>query len=82
PAPARRLLALTRVEARGGSFAAVLTIDGVPVRVRVGETFGPGGGLRLVSLQQGPAAGQWTAVVRPGSAQPFDVVTGTPVRLP
>ena len=30
--------------------------------MRVGDDFGPGGALLLLSLQQGPEDGQWTAV--------------------
>ena len=76
-----RQLSLTRVEAAGEDFVAVLSLDGTPSRVAVGASFGPGGELLLLSLQQGPVDGQWTAVVQRGRAEPFDVVTGTPVRL-
>ena len=55
---------------------AVLTVDGASQTVRVGDDFGPDGSLLLLSLQQGPDDGQWTAVVQRGSGDPFDVVTG------
>ena len=77
-----RRLSLTSVQAAGDSFTAVLSLDGTALRAAVGATFGPGGELRLLSLQQGPSDGQWTAVVQKGTAEPFDVVTGTPKRLP
>jgi hypothetical protein len=76
-----RQLSLTRVEAAGEEFVAVLSLEGAAMRVGVGASFGPGGELLLLSLQQGPADGQWTAVVQRGQGEPFDVVTGTPVRL-
>lgn len=79
---AGRKLSLTSVEAAGDGFVAVLALDGTPVRAEVGASFGPGGELLLLSLQQGPAHGQWTAVVQKGRGEPFDVVTGTPTRLP
>jgi len=75
-------LELTRVEGASDRLVAVLAVDGQPVRAGVGDSFGPGGQLLLLSLQQGPANGQWTAVVQVGQGEPFDVVTGTPTRLP
>ena len=48
----------------------------------MGESFGPSGSLLLLSLQEGPDEGQWTAVLQLGQGDPFDVVTGAPVRLP
>ena len=76
-----RKLSLTRVEAAGEDFVAVLSLEGTAMRAAVGASFGPGGELLLLSLQQGPADGQWTAVVQRGRGEPFDVVTGSPVRL-
>lgn len=77
-----RRLSLTRVEGAGEDLVAVLALDGTPMRARVGASFGPGGELLLLSLQQGPAESQWTAVVQRGRGEPFDVVTGSPTRLP
>ena len=77
-----RRLSLTAVDTEGDGFVAVLSLDGTPIRAAVGASFGPGGELLLLSLQQGPADGQWTAVVQRGRGEPFDVVTGSPVRLP
>ncbi len=82
PSSAGRRLSLTRVEAVGDGFEAVLALDTTSMRAAVGASFGPGGELLLLSLQQGPADGQWTAVVQRGLGEPFDVVTGTPARLP
>jgi hypothetical protein len=59
----------------------VLSLDGKALRAAAGTRFGPGGELLLVSVQQGPEASQWTAVVQRGRGTPFDVVTGTPVRI-
>jgi hypothetical protein len=77
-----RSLGLTGVEGPSERLVAVLTIDGRPVRAAVGDSFGPAGQLLLLSLQQGPSDGQWTAVVQLGKGEPFDVVTGTSTRLP
>ena len=75
-------LELTGVEVKGDTFVAVLAIDGQKVRAEVSDSFGPGGQLLLLSLQQGPRASQWTAVVQAGRGEPFDVVSGTPTRIP
>lgn len=60
---------------------AVLTVDGTSQTVRVGDGFGPAGSLLLLSLQEGPDDGQWTAVVQRGSGDPFDVVSGSPATV-
>ena len=75
-------IALLRTEGTDPSRTAVFTVDGAQVPVAVGESFGPSDALLLLSLQQGPAAGGWTAVVQSGLGEPFDVVTGTPVAVP
>ena len=79
---ARKELELTDVEVTGERFVAVLALDGRRSRAEVGDSFGPGGQLLLLSLQQGPRNGQWTAVVQAGQGDPFDVVSGTPTRIP
>lgn len=79
---ARKTLELTDVEVTGERFVAVLALDGQRSRAEVGDSFGPGGQLLLLSLQQGPRDGQWTAVVQAGQGDPFDVVSGTPSRIP
>lgn len=73
-----RSVSLVRV---GAQQTAVLAVDGAAQTVRVGDDFGPGGALLLLSLQEGPDDGQWTAVVQRGSGDPFDVVTGQPATL-
>jgi hypothetical protein len=75
-------IALLRTEGSDPSRTAVFTVDGAEVPVAVGESFGPSDGLLLLSLQQGPAADGWTAVVQSGQGEPFDVVTGVPVAVP
>lgn len=75
-----RRLALTRVGGTAEARTAVLTLDGKPVTVAVGATFGTD--LLLLSLQEGPEARQWTAVVQRGDDQPFDVLSGAPVPVP
>ena len=81
PATARSL-ALLRVSGQDPSRTAVFTLDGAELPVAVGESFGPAADLLLLSLQQGPDTGGWTAVVQVGQGDPFDVVTGTPVSVP
>lgn len=65
----------------GADQSAELSVDGARQSVRVGDAFGPGGALLLLSLQQGPDVGQWTAVVQLGSGEPFDVVSGQPASI-
>ena len=74
-------LALLRTEGTDTARSAVFTVDGAEQVVAVGEAFGADGSLLLLSLQQGPEQGGWTAVVQQGSGDPFDVVTGVPVAL-
>lgn len=64
-----------------GDQTAVLTVDGTSHTVRVGDGFGPAGSLLLLSLQEGPDDGQWTAVVQRESGDPFDVVSGSPATV-
>ena len=82
PAPAAVALALLRTDGTDTARTAVFTVDGAEQAVAVGEAFGADGSLLLLSLQQGPEQGGWTAVVQQGSGDPFDVVTGVPVSLP
>ena len=80
PAPvSQQKLQLVSAKHVGEEHLAIFKIDGVQQTVKVGETFGPTKHLLLVSLQQGPADDQWTAVVQVGDGDPFDVVTGSPV---
>lgn len=74
-------LVLTGVQGADGSRSAVFTLDGVRTTVAVGGSFGSGDALLLLSLQEGPDQGQWTAVVQLGQGDPFDVVTGQPVSV-
>ena len=74
-------LSLVRTTGTGDARVAVFDLDGTEQSVAVGAAFGPDGALLLLSVQQGPSEGQWTAVVQRGSGEPFDVVTGTPVDL-
>ena len=78
PEAAARTVTLVRV---AGDQTAVLSVDGAAQSVRVGDGFGPDGSLLLLSVQQGPDEGQWTAVVQQGAGEPFDVVTGRPVTV-
>jgi hypothetical protein len=79
---ARRVLALLRIAGPRERLEAVFALDGDGQTVAVGESFGPSGDLLLLSLQEEPRPGEWTAVVQVGQGDPFDVVTGTPVPLP
>jgi hypothetical protein len=76
-----RALALLGVQGTDAARKAVFTVDGARQTVAVADSFGPDGSLLLLSLQEGPEPGQWTAVVQLGQADPFDVVTGQPVAL-
>ena len=84
PAPAKPAekvyrLVLTRVYGDSGKdLTAVFTIDGKQQTARVGSTFGPTAEIKLLSLQEGPKAAQWTAVLQVGDGDPFDIVTGEP----
>ena len=78
PAAAAQTVSLVRV---ASDQTAVLSVDGTAEPVRVGDDFGPGGSLLLLSVQQGPDEGQWTAVVQRGTGDPFDVVTGVPATV-
>jgi hypothetical protein len=78
PAAAALTVSLLRV---AGDQTAVLSVDGTAEPVRVGDAFGPQDALLLLSVQQGPDEGQWTAVVQQGSGDPFDVVTGHPATV-
>lgn len=82
PARALRTLSLLAVEGEGAGRTAVFTVDGTRVRAGVGDSFGPAGQLLLLSLQQEPDGGGWTAVVQATGGEPFDVVTGRPASLP
>lgn len=75
-------LVLRSVRGEGEARRAAFTIDGTAVTAKVGDTFGPTKEIRLISLQEGPSAGQWTAVLQVGDGGPFDAVTGqaVPVR--
>ena len=79
--PATRRLLLEAVRGSGDSRTAVFVVGEEKVSVGVGDAFGAGGDLLLLSLQQGPADGQWTAVVQVRTGEPFDVVTGSPVTV-
>ena len=78
----RRPLVLTGVETTGDTSTALFVLAGTPVRVPVSGSFGPADELLLLSVQQGPGTGQWTAVVKLRTGSPFDVVTGTPASVP
>ena len=80
PVPAGEL-ALVGVQGADAARSAVFTVGGTRETVAVADSFGPDGSLLLLSLQEGPEPGQWTAVVQRGQADPFDVVTGQPVAL-
>jgi hypothetical protein len=74
-------LVLRSVAGTGDALTATFVIDGHRTTARPGASFGPIGEIRLVSLQQGPAADQWTAVLQVGDGEPFDVVTGDTVAV-
>lgn len=82
PSSTLRTLALLRAQGSEPSRRAVFTLDGAEVTVAVGESIGSTGSLLLLSLQEGPDAGSWTALVQVGQGDPFEVVTGTPVAVP
>jgi hypothetical protein len=71
-------LVLTRVYGAGKDTTAVFSIDGKNQVAKVGSKFGPTSEIVLLSIQQGPKAGQWTGVLQVGDGDPFDVVTGVP----
>lgn len=74
-------LVLRQVSGKGDALSAAFTIDGKPTSAKVGETFGPTSEIKLLSLQEGPKPGRWTAVLQVGDAAPFDVVIGESVRV-
>ena len=74
-------LVLRRVSGEGDALSAAFTIDGKATSAKVGETFGPTSEIKLLSLQEGPQPGRWTAVLQVGDAAPFDVVIGESVRV-
>lgn len=74
-------LVLKRVYGAGKDLTAEFTIDGRRVVAKVGVRFGPTSEIRLISLQQGPKAGQWTSVLQVGDGEPFDAVTGEKVSV-
>lgn len=80
-APAPRRLSLVRVSGDVDALTAVFDLDGASVPVAPGARFGAASDLLLVSVQQGPADGQWTAVVQIADREPFDVVSGSPVTV-
>lgn len=81
PSAQEHTLVLRSVTATGDALVARFVIDGSGMSVRVGQVFGPAKEIKLISLQQGPKANQWTAVVQVGDADPFDVVSGEPVSV-
>lgn len=80
--PVLHELVLTRVYGEGKDRIAVFTVDGKQQTAKVGGTFGPTAELLLLSLQQGPADDQWTAVLQVGDSDPFDVITGQKSHVP
>jgi hypothetical protein len=71
-------LLLGRVYGTGKDRTAVFSIDGKSQVAKIGSKFGPTSEILLISLQQGPKAGQWTSVLQVGDGEPFDVVTAVP----
>ena len=74
-------LVLKRVYGEGKDQTAEFTIDGRKVVAKIGVRFGPTSEIRLISLQEGPKDGQWTAVLQVGDGEPFDAVTGDTVSV-
>lgn len=81
PVDVEHVLVLRRVSGEGDALSAAFTIDGAATSAKVGETFGPTSEIKLLSLQEGPEPGRWTAVLQVGDADPFDVVIGESVRV-
>ena len=81
PVAVQHDLVLRRVSGDGDALSAAFTIDGKATSAKVGETFGPTSEIKLLSLQEGPQPGRWTAVLQVGDAAPFDVVIGESVRV-
>ena len=79
PVAQEHKLVLQRVYGADKDRTASFSIDGKQQVAKIGAQFGPTSEIVLLSLQQGPKAGQWTAVLQVGDGDPFDVVTGTPV---
>ena len=81
PVAVEHELVLRRVSGEGDALSAAFTIDGAATSAKVGETFGPTSEIKLLSLQEGPQPGRWTAVLQVGDAAPFDVGIGESVRV-
>jgi hypothetical protein len=81
-APTARTVLLTGVHGTGDARRASFSFETSTAVVAVGQDFGPSGELLLLSLQEGPGDGQWTAVVQVGQGEPFDVVSGRKTALP
>ena len=81
PPAAEHDLVLRQVSGEGDALSASFTIDGAATRAKVGETFGPTREIKLLSLQEGPEPGRWTAVLQVGDGGPFDAVIGQSVRV-
>ena len=69
-------LVLVRVYGSGKDQTAVYSIDGKQQVAKLGSKFGPTSEIVLLSIQQGPKAGQFTTVLQVGDGDPFDVITG------
>lgn len=81
PTAREHRLVLRGVTGTGDALTATFLVDGRSTTARPGAAFGPIGEIRLVSVQQGPAPDQWTAVLQVGDGEPFDVVTGDAVSV-
>jgi hypothetical protein len=79
PTAKEHKLVLLRVFGTGKDQSASFSIDDKQQTAKVGTTFGPTAEILLLSLQEGPKEGQWTAVLQVGDGDPFDVVLGEPV---
>ncbi|MCU1589869.1 MAG: hypothetical protein JWP11_1125 [Frankiales bacterium] len=82
PKPVLHKVVLMRVYGEGNDRTAVFSIDGRQQIAKVGAVFGPTAELLLLSVQQGPADAQWTAVLQVGDGDPFDIVTGESKYVP
>jgi hypothetical protein len=79
PTAKEHKLVLLRVFGTGKDQSASFSIDDKQQTAKVGTTFGPTAEILLLSLQEGPKEGQWTAVLQVGDGDPFDVILGEPV---
>lgn len=79
PTAKEHKLVLLRVFGAGKDQSASFSIDDKQQTAKIGTTFGPTAEILLLSLQEGPKEGQWTAVLQVGDGDPFDVVLGEPV---